>query len=131
MALNGLKNKKNIAYFEYDFSRHGGAVGDIALSGDDFPIGAVIDIGKIYVNTEVTSGGAATVALKVNATNDTFNAGTISDFTAGAIIDTTLNGVATNCITVTSADVGLTLTVAAAALTAGKFTVGLEYYQMI
>ncbi|MEV7611318.1 hypothetical protein AB0N61_17670, partial [Microbacterium sp. NPDC089320] len=50
----------------YDFAVDGGAVGDIDLTKSPvIPAGAVILGGFVEVDTAVTSGGSATVAVKV------------------------------------------------------------------
>lgn len=128
MATNGLENRKYVAQFEYDFNRDGGAVGDITLRGASLPDGALIDIGKVFVNAQVTSGGLATLALKLVSSDDVLAASPVAGFTANAIMDTVPNGTAANAVRVTTNGTKLILTVGTAALTAGKFTACLEYY---
>lgn len=115
----------------YDFAVDGGAVGDIALRGDAIiPSGAVIIDSLIHVDTALTSGGAATVAIKSEGAAD-INA---ADAISGAPWSTT--GAKRGDLTATTAPVKttaartLTATVATAALTAGKFTVIVTYLEL-
>lgn len=113
----------------YDFAVDGGAVGDIALRGDVLPSGAVIVDSLIRVETVLTSGGAATVAIKTEGTADVNAADAIS----GAPWSTT--GAKRGDLTSTTAPVTTTAvrtptaTVGTAALTAGKFTLVIWYLE--
>lgn len=113
----------------YDFATLGGVVGDITLTGDTIPSGAAILDAYIKVTTAPTSGGAATVAIKVEGAAD-INA---ADAISGAPWSTT--GVkradfgATTAPVVTTASRAIKATVAVAALTAGNFTVAVEYIE--
>ena len=127
MIRKGLEPNKRVAYFEYDFAMDGGAVGDITLRGDRLPNDAVITSGMIHVNTAVTSGGSATVALKVLSAGDVLAATAKTSLTLNALLDTVPVGTAATAVRTTSAGLGVTMTVAVAALTAGKITVALEY----
>lgn len=108
----------------YDFAANGGAVGDIVLSSQ-LPPGAVILTGFVDVLTAPTSGGAATVALKVEGAADILAATAIGSLTLGrkSIIP---NGAGVNAVKTTVAR-NITVTVATAALTAGRFVVSLWY----
>lgn len=128
MKRRGLEPVKRVAYFEYDFARDGGAVGDINLRGDAIPDDAIVVNGKVHVNTAVTSGGSATVALKMLTAADIMGATAVASLSANAILDVVPVGTAATAIRNTTAGVQLKATVAVAALTAGKFTVALEYY---
>lgn len=114
----------------YDFAVDGGAVGDIELSAN-LPANAVVLGGFVEVDTVPTSGGAATVAVKVEGAGDIVAAAAISgapwsstgrkdivpDFTGSAMVKTTEAR-------------KITATVATAALTAGVFDVVLFYVSM-
>ncbi|MCP3805379.1 hypothetical protein NLX83_39545 [Allokutzneria sp. A3M-2-11 16] len=114
----------------YEFAIDGGAVGDIALRGDTLPSGAVIVDSLIVVDTALTSGGAATVAIKAEGAAD-INA---ADAISGAPWSTT--GAKRGDLTATSAPVRttaartITATVGTAALTAGKFSVVAYYVEI-
>lgn len=127
MNRRGLEPTKQVAYFEYDFSRDGGAVGDITLRGDALPDDAVITSGMIHVKTACTSGGSATVALKVESANDVRAATAVASLSANALLDTVPVGSAATAVRTTAAGRHVVATVAVAALTAGKFIVALEY----
>lgn len=64
----------------YDFDVDGGAQGTITLRSDDGPIpnGSVVMGGYLEVTSDVTSGGAGTGALQVEAANDTVNEAAVS-----------------------------------------------------
>ncbi len=128
MQSCGLDNEKEVSYFQYDFSRNGGAVGDILVNGNPIPEGAIIDRGKIHVKTAVTSGGSATVAIKAQGTGDILAATAISSLTLNALLDPVTDGTAAKSIRTTSTIKALTFTVGTAALTAGVVLVAIEYY---
>jgi hypothetical protein len=114
----------------YDFATDGGAVGDITLRGDTIPSGAVIVDSLLHVETALTSGGAATVAIKTESAADVNAADAIS----GAPWSTT--GAKRGDLTATAAPVTTTAarsivaTVGTAALTAGAFTVVVWYVEL-
>lgn len=109
-----------VAY--YDFATDGGAVGALVLRGDTLPLNAYVTSYKLIVDTVVTSGGAATIALSYTAAGDIQVAGTLA-----------ANGYAATGPKANAASVAvgsatkLTATVAVAALTAGSFRVVTEY----
>lgn len=107
----------------YDFAVDGGAVGTIALRGDKVPAIAYILGYKIVVDTAVTSGGAATAALGATANGDLVAATVVS----GAPWSTTGPKAEVRGQTAVGDDTALQLTVAVAALTAGKFRVIVEW----
>jgi len=127
MRNTGLATRKGVAYFEFDFSRHGGAVGDIEVEGDEIPIGAVITSGIHHVTAAVTSDGEATVACKALGANDLLGATAKSSLTKNALVDLVPDGTAAHMIRVTSNITALTYTVAVADLTAGKIVTAVEY----
>ena len=120
---------RKAAVATYSFATHGGAVGDIALTSDTIPSGAVILDAYIKVSTALTSGGAATVAIKVESAAD-INA---ADAISGAPWSTTGTKrgdfTATTAPVTTTAARAIVATVATAALTAGAFTVVVEYIE--
>lgn len=115
---------------EYDFAIDGGAIGVITLRGDTLPSGAVITDALLHIDTILASGGAATASIGSEAANDinavaNFNAAPFS--TTGAKRPTFT---ATTAPVKTTADRAITMTVAAAVLTGGRFRVVVEYYVM-
>lgn len=127
MTPSGLENPKKVAYCEYDFTLDGGAVGDITLRGNVLPAGVLITGGWIDVITALTSGGSATAALKSVAAGDLLPATGKATFEAGARIG--LGPLVNGGLLVgpTTTYTPIKLTVAAAALTAGKLQVAVEY----
>lgn len=123
----GLESSLNAAYYEYEYSKHGGAVGDITVYGDGIPSDAVIVGGLIRVTQAVTSAGAATVAVKAATAADILAATAKGSLTLNALLDTVPDMTAANAVRLTSAVNSLTFTVAVDALTAGKIVVALYY----
>lgn len=123
--------ERKVARALYDFATDGGATGDITLRGDALPSGALIVSAFIVVDTVPTSGGAATIAIKTEGAAD-INA---ADAVSGAPWSST--GVkradalvAANTGVKTTAARSVVATVATATLTAGKFSVIVEYYEV-
>ena len=117
-----------IARCKYKFSDDAGAIGDINLFGEAaIPSGAVIIEAGLDVIVAPTSGGAPTVALKIEGAGDLQAAAAIS----GAPWSTTgrknliPQGFATSVKTTAARDV--VMTIATATLTAGEFDVYLKY----
>lgn len=118
----GNKATKKVAVSFYDFAVDGGAVGTLALRGDKIPTGALVTSTKIFVDTAVTSGGAATLGLGWSATGDVQAATVVS----GAPWSTT-GSKANVAGTAVGDGTALDAVIAVAALTAGKFEVYTEY----
>jgi hypothetical protein len=125
----GYAGNLKVARGTYDFAVDGGAVGAINLIGSaDIPSGAVVLGGLIDVITALTSGGAATGALKVEGAGDLVAATVVSGAPWSTTGRKSIIPVFTGATTVkTTAARDITLTVAVAALTAGKFDVYLVY----
>ena len=126
MQGSGLAPRKKIAYIEYDFAKDGGAVGDITLRGPGIESGAIVDFGVVDVQTGLTSGGSATVALKLKTAEDVKAGAVLTSYTAGVKACTMVKSAATSVKTTARTDV--TMTIAVAALTAGKMVIALEYF---
>lgn len=132
-STRGLKEVKG----EYDFAVDGGAVSTIVLRaagddsiGNDLPAGAIITGGFVEVDTLVTtaSGNTGTVAVNSEGAGDIVAAA----ITSGAPWSTTgrksLVPAFTGATSVkTTARRNLAITVATAAITAGKFRVVVYY----
>lgn len=128
-GLGLAQGRRRTAYAEYSFASEGGAVGDITLRGDSIPSGAVIIDALLHIDTALTSGGAATVAIKVESAAD-INA---ADAISGAPWSTTgakrADFTSTTAPVKTTASRNIVATVATAALTAGAFKVLLTYIE--
>lgn len=116
----------------YDFSVDGGAIGDIDLTSEAvIPEGAVVLGGFIEVDTVLTSGGSATVALKVNSAADMQTAAGVGSAPWSTTGRKSVIPVFTGATAVkTTAARKIQATVATAALTAGVFDVVLFYVEM-
>ena len=129
----GEPNELKVATGTYDFSKQGGAIGTIALNGKNvIPSGAVIVGGFIDITTQLTSGGAATIAVQVNAANDISTAVAVASWTAGLknVLPAGTTGAVTASTAVkTTAARDISIVIAAVALTAGVCKVALYYYE--
>lgn len=119
----------------YDFAVDGGAISSITLRGGGglgsaIPAGSVITGGYIDVTTQLTSGGAATIAVTLEAAGDIVAATAVATWTTGQrnVLPADTSGSATTGTRVkTTVARSIVITIAAFALTAGKMTVVLEY----
>ncbi|MFD6069435.1 hypothetical protein [Amycolatopsis lurida] len=120
---------------EYDFAVDGGAVGTITLRsaggaslGNVIPAGSVITGGYLEVDTAVTSGGAATLAVNSEGAGDLVAATVVSGAPWSTTGRKSLTPAFTGASSVkTTAARSLTVSPAVAALTAGKFRVVVFY----
>jgi hypothetical protein len=113
---------------EYDFAIDGGAVSTIVLrgvSGSAIPNGSLILSGVLEIVTTLTSGGSETTALTVESAADILAATAVASLTAGnkSIIPAATGATAVK----TTAERAPSMTIAVAALTAGKFRLRLLY----
>ncbi len=130
----GLGSKNEVCYQEYvyDFSVDGGAVGSINLTAkngyDPIDVGSVVKSVTYKQLVAFASGGAATVALGDQASATRYKAATaFNDSTYNANAVAAGSGVPAH---VTAANIGqVSLTIATAALTAGKMLVMVEFYK--
>ncbi|MGL4910246.1 MAG: hypothetical protein ACRC4J_03560 [Cetobacterium sp.] len=119
---SGKSHQAGEVFAEYSFARQGGAIGTLK-TGLFLPAGSVVYGGMIFGQVAVASGGAATIAIKLGAT-DVLPAAALTAFTA-----TSLQRLDTLSVRL-AAETELTIAIAAAALTAGKFTIKLSYMQL-
>lgn len=120
---------EKLAHASYSFATHGGAVGDITLTGDTIPSGAVIVDAVLKVSTVLTSGGAATVAIKVEGAADINAADAISGAPWSTATAQRADFTATTAVITTTAARSIVATVGTAALTAGAFQVVVKYIE--
>ena len=129
----GVPNPRlKMARGEYSFAVDGGAIGTIPLMGaTNIPSGATILGGWIEVHTQLTSGGAATIAVQVEGAGDVVPAVAVASWTAGrkkivpSMDSNNALAAATDIRTTAARDISAVI--AAAALTAGRFSVCLIY----
>jgi hypothetical protein len=116
----------------YDFAVDGGAVGDIDLTLDaQIPANAIVLGGFVEVDTAPTSGGSATVAVKVEGAADIVAAAAIGGAPWSTTGRKSVIPVFTGATTVkTTTARKIQATVATAALTAGVFDVVLFFIQL-
>lgn len=130
---------------QYDFAVHGGEVGSIPLRVT-VPAGAVVVNSLLHVLTAPTSGGSATIAISLESAGDilaatafdaapfdgTFGLG-LARYRPTVVQDEiepnpwALDESSAAAFVATTAERQLTLTIATAALTAGKINVFLNY----
>lgn len=115
----------------WDFSQDGGAVGTIVTTAEKIPTGAYILGGFVEVDTAVTSGGAGTLAIQVEAANDIVNAAAVSGAPWSTTGRKSVIPVFTGATTVlTTAARDISAVIATAALTAGVVDIVLFYAVM-
>lgn len=125
-----LPTGKQTVVAEYNFDKHGGAVGTIYLAHEPIPINAVITNSYIDVITALTSGGAATGAVTVESAGDIQAAAAVSGapWSTTGRKDTTAPEPGTESGYIkTTVQRTIAFAIATAALTAGRFKVVLEY----
>lgn len=130
-----LNQTKNLMKLVYDFAVLGGAVGDIGLLDDQgnaaiLPKGAIVTRSFANVLTNVTSGGSATVALKLLTAADLLAAtAKASLVTSAPLVEGVCTGTSATMVGPVTATAGTQVkaTVGTAALTAGKIQFFLEY----
>jgi hypothetical protein len=120
--------REGTARARYDFARQGGAVGDIVLSGDSIPKGAVILDSLLKVETAPDSAAhTATIAVKAEGAGDLQAAKKVEEApwsTAGA----KRGGLtSTSAPVTTTARRSIVATIATQAVTKGKFGVYVRY----
>jgi len=124
--------------FLYDFSTQAGAQGAITMTdtaggAQQIPDNAVITKAVIEVETAVTSGGSATVAIVITGNTDAFigaTAGAVANYSTGAVLDMTYRSSNGNDLPIkTSAARNVLATIGTADLTAGKLRVYVEFYE--
>ncbi len=121
-------NALRVARARYSFAADGGAVGSINLAGASIiPAGAIVLATLLSVVTPPTSGGAATIAVGVEAAGDQQTAAAISGAPWSAAGAKWATQTFTTAPDVTTAARDIVATIATAALTAGVFDVYVFY----
>jgi hypothetical protein len=114
----------------YDFAVNGGVQGTIVLRAKAIPKGAIVTGGTIVVDTAVTSAGSATVAVQVEGAGDVVATTAKASWTTGVknVLPADTTGSITAATKVkTTAVRDISIVIATADLTAGKFHVILDY----
>ncbi|MER7002212.1 hypothetical protein ABT297_04075 [Dactylosporangium sp. NPDC000555] len=131
VAAGGLfMGERKIARGLYNFATDGGGVGSITLRGDQIPAGAIVVDALINVETAVTSGGSATLAIRLEGAGDIAAAAAVSGAPWSTPGPKRGDFTATSTPIRTTAARNVVATVATAPLTAGKFSVLVEYYEL-
>jgi hypothetical protein len=124
----------NVVKMVYNFATLGGALANIVCPDDQgnpilIPFGALIKRSYTYVQTAVTSGGAATIGISSGqAANDLLAQTGKASFSLNALVDGIPTGtMATAVLITTVGGVVPYILPAVATLTAGAFEVFIEY----
>jgi len=127
-GLGSIGNAK----MTYDFASDGGAISTITpLNSPTLPAGAIVLGGVIDITTTLTSGGAATIALGFGsgAQVAALKAATaVASYAAGTTLVMIPIFTSATYLKLTAA-ARMTLTVAAATLTAGRMDINVAYVQ--
>lgn len=130
-ATGGGLGSTGNAKMTYDFATDGGAISTITpTNSPTIPAGAIILGGTIDITTTLTSGGAATIAVGLGSGAQVAAlkaALAVASWTAGQLAVIPVFTAAT--YVKAAAATRLTMTIAAATLTAGRFDVNLVYVQ--
>lgn len=116
--------------YVYDFAKQGGAVGQISLvnPANPLPVGAIVTSVHYNVMTAFTSGGSATVAIGDVASGARYLAATAYN-NAAYTANTPAAAAIGVPMRVGAANAGqIAITIATAALTAGKMMIVVEGY---
>lgn len=131
-----MDKTKNLIRAVWDFTIQGGAVSTLLLLDDQgnpavLPQGCVVSNVVIHTITGVTSGGAGTISLGLLSTVDLLAATAVTGLTAGSFVAGIPVGTAATWKGPVTAVNGtnLTLSIATAALTAGRIYIFVEYVQ--
>lgn len=128
--ISGAGGKRFVQEYIYDFAVDGGAVGTISLlnPANRLPSGAVVLSAHYTVLTAFTSAGSATVSLGDAASSARYLA--LTAYNNAAFDADVPKAIATGVpVAVSSANISnVSLTVAVAALTAGKLRFVIEGY---
>lgn len=122
LATDGFVRQATEGWALYDFAVKGGAVGVINL-GLMVPANVIVHEGFVWTQVAPTSGGSATVALRLNSGADTLGATAIGDLTLNSVTRITLTPR-------TTAETELKAVIATAALTAGKLLAYMRWAQV-
>ena len=116
----------------YDFAVDGGAVGTIDLSDNAkrhaLPVGAIVKAVHYRVLTAMTSGGAATLAIGDLDTAARYKAATAYNDAAYALNFVAAAAIGVPMLCDAANDGKFAVTIAGAALTAGKIGFYVEYF---
>lgn len=132
-VLEGTTAQK-VAVGLYDFAVDGGAISTITLRGGGaigslVPAGSVVTGGFIDVETALT-GATATIAVNLEGAGDIVAATAVASWTTGRkniLPADTTGSLSAGTHVKTTVPRSIAITIATAALTAGKFKVVLEY----
>jgi hypothetical protein len=121
--MDGLNPVIHCTEFKYEFAEHGGAIGAITIQDKTIPKNALV-LGGLIIDpdTNITSGGSATVSLGIVSAGDLHAADAIADINGGPLWADQLVIGETTPVETTSQE-GLIVTIAVDALTAGVFRV--------
>lgn len=125
MQNSPLEGRLGWAVFEYDFSKHGGAQGAIAVGPKILPPGAIVLDGIVHVKTACL-GTNGTLQIMAVGADDILTATNVSALTLNALIDIVPVGTAATAIRCT-AHTQLTFTIATTDFTAGVVACGLRW----
>jgi hypothetical protein len=123
--LGRATSKRCVA--QYDASIDSKEVGTLTLRGDTLPKGAVIIDSLVHVQTKLESGGEATVLVTAETEGDVQASKKVSEAPWSTATPKRGAITATGTPVTTTAARNIVAKIGTAALTAGKFTVVVEY----
>lgn len=129
-AQSGIGNKMFVQEYLYDFAVDGGAVGFISLinPANPLPVGAIVTSIHYHQVAAFTSGGSATVSIGDAGSNARYLALTAFDNAAYALDNVAALSTAIPNLVSSANEGNVGITVAVAALTAGKIKLVVQGY---
>ena len=121
--VGGFANELQHVRLTYDFSNDAGAIGSLDLGQAAAKM--LIKSAVVHVETACTSGGSAVLTMGVTANTDAFLAA--AQGAVASLVDDYVNEDAASSPLVVPKDAKFLMTIATAALTAGKVNVEIEY----
>ena len=129
MAIIEGAKSRGVAKFSYDFAIQGGTAGVIYLNGDPLPDNCIVWDGCIDVYDPIVGAGATMALTTGQAANDLSTAAAVAGapWSTASITAIVPVGTIASCIKLTAVR-RPQLLVTAAALTAGKLNVFIQYF---
>lgn len=118
-----------VAVFDYDFAVDGGGQAGGITTGVNLPAKAVIEKAYFRIETQLVDAGAGTLAVHCEDADNILTAADQTGVAAGAFLASNVTGTAANMVDDIAATCDITVSIAGASTTAGKFR-GYIHYQV-
>jgi hypothetical protein len=126
ISAEGL-HPDRVAIFDYDFATD--AVFGAITTGVNLPAKAVIEKAYFRIETQLTDAGSGTLAVSCEDANNILTAADQTGVAGGVFLASNITGASATMVDDIAATCDITITIAGASLTAGKFR-GFLHYQV-